>query len=395
MPGIHPLPVTRGDHQALAEALAAVPDPRRRRGIRHPFIPLLSAAVCAMLCGARSFAAITEWVADLSGPARASLALTEVTPAGTTLWRLLVAIDVTALQAAVGSWLRTRLEQRPVRQAPGRRRRRVLALDGKAMRATLHGSDPVHLPAVLDHATSVVLAQVNVDVKTNEIPCFRTVLDQIGDLGGVVITAGAMHAQTGHIEYLRGRGAHLLVCVKGNQPSLLARLKALPWKDVPAGHASTGRAHGRIEKRTLKVVTVAESAGGLGFPAAAQAIQLVRRTRPITPRPGKKARWHTETVYAIVTLPAGQASPADLATWIRQHWHIENRLHRVRDVTLGEDLHQARTGNGPQVLAVMRNLILSLLRLGGYDNIAAALRHHARHPEQAIAMLTSTITTLQ
>ena len=176
---------------------------------------------------------------------------------------------------------------------------------------------------------------------------------------------------------------------------LLARLKALPWKDVPAGHASTGRAHGRIEKRTLKAVTVTESAGGPGFPGAAEAIQVIRRTRPVTPRPGKKARWCTETVYAIVTLPAGQASPAELATWIRQHWHIENKLHWVKDVTLGEDLHQARTGNGPQVLAVLRNLILSLLRLAGHGNIAAALRHHARHPDNALAMLTSTLTTSQ
>lgn len=64
-------------------------------------------------------------------------------------------------------------------------------------------------------------------------------------------------------------------------------------------------------------------------------------------------------------------------------------------MTLGEDLHQARTGNGPQVLAVLRNLILALLRLTGHDNIARALRHHARHPDQAIAMLTSTLTTSQ
>ena len=135
--------------------------------------------------------------------------------------------------------------------------------------------------------------------------------------------------------------------MKGNQPSLLARLKALPWKDVPAGHASTGRAHGRIEKRTLKVVTVAESAGGLGFPAAAQAIQLVRRTRPITPRPGKKARWRTETVYAIVTLPAEQASPAELATWIRQHWHIENRLHRASKTLRRFTTLRPRCGSGP------------------------------------------------
>jgi predicted transposase YbfD/YdcC len=389
-PDTRSLPITNGDHRTLVQALAAVPDPRRRRGVRHRFTPLLSAAVCAMLCGARSFAAIAEWIADMPEQARVNLAVTGPAPAATTLWRLLVAVDATALQSALGSWLRAWLDRSPRRR---RRIRRVLAVDGKAMRATSHGSSPVHLLAALDHATSVVVAQVNIDAKTNEIPCFTKVLDQIDDLTDIVITADAMHAQTAHVEYLHARGAHLLVCVKGNQPTLLTQLKGLPWKAVPVGHTSTGRVHGRIEKRTLKVVTVTEPAGGLGFPHAAQAIQIVRRTRRITPKPGKKNRWHTETVYAICTVPTEQATAAELATWTRQHWHIENRLHWVRDVTLGEDLHQARTGNGPQVLATLRNLVVSLLRLAGHNNIARALRHHARHPDQAIAMLTSTLTT--
>ena len=318
--------VTDRDRRTLAEVLATLPDPRRRRGVRHPFTPLLAASVCAMLAGSRSFAAIAEWIADLPAAARADLGLSGPVPAGTTLWRLLTALDPTALQDALGAWLRARLTWRPSRADRRRRRgRRVLAVDGKAMRATLRGLNPMHLLAVLDHATSIVLAQVNVDVKTNEIPCLKTVLDQIADLKDVLITVDALHCQTAHITYLRGRGAHLLVCVKGNQPSLLKRLKALPWKQVPVGHTSTDRAHGRIEERTLKAVTVTEQAGGLGWPHAAQAIQITRRTKRITPKPGKKNAWRTETVYAIVTLPAEQATPTELATWIRNHWFIEVR----------------------------------------------------------------------
>ena len=92
--------------------------------------------------------------------------------------------------------------------------------DGKAMRATLRGKNPVHLLAALDHARGVVVAQVSVNVKTNEIPMFSVLLDQIPDLKGTLITADALHAQTGHMEYLHKRGADLLVCVKGNQPTL-------------------------------------------------------------------------------------------------------------------------------------------------------------------------------
>jgi predicted transposase YbfD/YdcC len=391
-----PLAVTDGDRRRLVEALAVVPDPRRRRGVRYPFLPLLSAAVCAMVTGARSFAAVGEWVADLPDTARASLGLAGPVPGATTIWRVLVAVDVDALQAAIGGWIRARLDHlQALPEATarsGRRPRRVLAVDGKAMRATRHGDDPVHLLAALDHATGVVVAQVDVDAKTNEIPCFSTLLDQVEDLTDVVISVDAMHAQTAHATYLHTRGAHLLVTVKGNQPSLRNRLKALPWKAVPVGHASSGRAHGRIENRTLKAVTVP---AGLGFPHAAQAIQVVRKTRPIKAAAGTRARWRTETVYAICTLPAEQAQPSELTAWIRQHWSIENRLHWVRDVTLGEDLHQARTGNGPRVMATLRNLVISLLRFTGHLAIAPALRHHARHPDQAIALLTSTNPTMK
>jgi hypothetical protein len=92
----------------------------------------------------------------------------------------------------------------------------------------------------------------------------------------------------------------------------------------------------------------------------------------------------------VTSLPAEQARPAQLAGWIRGHWKIENQLHRVRDVTLGEDLSQVRTGTGPHVMAAIRNLVISILRLAGHTSIARALRHTARNPERAFRLLTAT-----
>jgi predicted transposase YbfD/YdcC len=388
--------VTDREQRALVRALASVPDPRARRGVRYPFVAILTVAACATLAGARSFAAIGEWVADMPAEVRASVGLVGRIPGPVTIWRVLIGVDRAALEAAIGAWIRARLADLTAAGHHGGARSgrvwRVLAVDGKTLRGTRRGTDPVHLLGAVDHARGVVVAQVDVDAKTNEIPLFSTLLDQIEDLTDVVVTADAMHAQTGHADYLHSRGAHLLVTVKGNQPTLRAQLKALPWTDVPVGHTATGRAHGRVEKRTLKAVTVP---AGLGFPHAAQAIQVVRKTRPITRSTSGRSRWHTETVYAICTLPAERAQPADLARWIRGHWSIENRLHWVRDVTFGEDHHQARTGSGPQVMAALRNLAISLLRFTGWANIAHALRHHARHPDQAIALVTSTDTTTQ
>jgi predicted transposase YbfD/YdcC len=184
----------------------------------------------------------------------------------------------------------------------------------------------------------MVLGQLAVDVKTNEIPMFSKLLDNI-ELLGTLVTADAMHCQKDHAKYLvEQRGAHYLLTVKNNQPTLRKQLAQLPWADVPISDTQHDRAHGRIEKRTLKVVTVP---AGIGFPHAAQALQITRKIRKL-----KSGKFRTETVYAVTDLPADQAHPDQLATWLRGHWCIENRLHWVRDVTFGEDLSTVRTRVG-------------------------------------------------
>jgi len=359
----------------LLAALGQVPDPRDPRGLRYPLVPVLAVAVCAVLAGARSYAAIAEWAADAPPRLRARLGLGGTVPDLVTIWRVLTAVDPAALDRALGAWLSAQLAARRSGE------RVVLAVDGKTVRGARTGDGMApHLLACLDHATGVVLAQAAVDGKTNEITMFTALLGQAGDLDGVLVTADALHAQREHATWLAGRGAHYLVTVKGNQPGLLAQLKSLPWKQVPAGHAQDGHGHGRIEKRIVKAVTVA---AGLAFPHAAQAIQITRKTR----RRGSR-KWRTETSYAITSLPAAQARPDQLAGWIRGHWKIENQLHWVRDVTFGEDASTARTGTGPHVMATLRNLVISLLRLAGYVSIASALRHTARHPMRAFRLLT-------
>jgi len=116
-------------------------------------------------------------------------------------------------------------------------------------------------------------------------------------------------------------------------------------------------------------------AAGLAFPHAAQAIQIVRRRRPLT-----GTKWSTETIYAITSLTAIQARPAELADIARGHWLIEDQLHWVRDMDWDEDRSQIRTGNGPRVMASLRNLAITILRLTEETSIAAALRYHARRP---------------
>lgn len=199
-------------------------------------------------------------------------------------------------------------------------------------------------------------------------------------LDAVVVTADALHCQREHVAYLAERGAHWILTVKGNQPTLLAQLAALPWRAVPDSHRDTDRGHGRREIRTIKILTLA---GGIDFPHAAQAVQVRRRRRKLD----QPNRWRTETVYAITDLFVHQARPVHLAAWIRGHWSIENKVHWVRDVTYDEDRSQIRTGTGPQVMATLRNAAISVLRLAGIANIAAANRHYARDTRRPLDLL--------
>jgi hypothetical protein len=94
-----------------------------------------------------------------------------------------------------------------------------------------------------------------------------------------------------------------------------------------------------------------------------------------------------EVVYGLTSLPPGRGPAATLLAYNRAHWHIENRSHWVRDVTFDEDCAQVRVGNVPEVLAALRNTTISLLRLAGATNLAAACRRHAAQPWEALALL--------
>jgi predicted transposase YbfD/YdcC len=351
----------------LLGVLARVTDPRRRRGVRHRLVVILALSVCAVLAGARSFTAIAEWAADADEESLARLGVTGVVPSESTFRRVLQRLDADAFDDLAGEWAAQRT-------AAGPGKRRAIAVDGKTLRGSGHGDqDRRHLLAAFDHAHGVVLGQVEVDSTTNEIPMFTALLDRV-DIHGAIVTADALHAQKAHAEYLAGRGAHYLLTVKRNQPGLYAQLAALPWREVPVAYQARERGHGRTERRTLKITAVAR---GLAFPHAAQAIQIVRR-RTVQ---GKRS---AETCYAVTSLTVTQASTAELAAIIGGHWGIEDRLHWVRDIDFDEDRSQVRTASGPRLMASLRNLVITILRLAGAISIAAALRYHARRASRPL-----------
>lgn len=278
-----------------------MPDPRGRI---HPLPGLLAIAAAAVAAGQSTVTEIAEWAGDLPdtvltrlGAARDPFTGVRLVPDDSTFARVLAALDADALDTAICQWLITRQTGDPV---PGWR---AIAVDGKTLRGSGQPGAQVHLLAAIDQRTGVVLAQTDVDGKTNEIARFVPLLTPV-DLTGVVVTADALHTQHGHARWLvETKKAGYVFTVKRNHPRLYRQLEALPWTKIPVLDETHHRGH---DVRRLQAVTCT-GALRLDFPHAVQALRI--RRRRYNPATG---RWSTVTVYAITNLTASQASPP---TW--------------------------------------------------------------------------------
>jgi predicted transposase YbfD/YdcC len=329
---------------------------------------VLAVALGAVASGCRSFKAIGEWAGDVGAEVLARTGLAGEAPSEPTIRRILAAADSAALSALFGAWAQVRWHE-----ADGRR---VVAIDGKTVRGAKNGPDQApHLVAALTHGTGLVVGQVQVDQKSNEIPAARELLALL-DLRGVVVTLDAMHTQTDTAQMIVDRGGDYVLTVKGNQPGLLRQLKTLPWRDVPT-RTYTQRGHGRTATRTVKALV---KPAWIEFPGCAQVLQI-RRT--VT----RKGRRSVEVVHLACSVPMERAQPLTVASWVQGHWSVEVGLHWVRDVTFDEDRSQVRCGNGPTVMATLRNMAITVLRLAGWDDIAQAVRHLSRDCQRVANLL--------
>lgn len=392
------LRVQTGQCGRLLELLALVPDPRRRRGVRHSVASVLAVAAAAVLAGARSILAIGEWAREAPQPvlgalgARHSRRHDRFLAAHTdTFRRVLRRVDATAVDTAIGLFLAERAgcgglhstepadaqpedvdgQQPPIAGA--------LAVDGKAQRGARQADGrAVHLLAAMTHQGSAVVAQRDVHHKTNEITQVKPLLDPL-NLRGWVVTLDALHVQRDTARYLveDKHAAYVFTAVKDNQPTLFTHLDALPWPQTAIAYHSEDRGHGRIERRTIQVLPAPDEV----FPYARQAFLIERYVHRLDGTLTSAA-----TALGITALSARQADPARLAALAREHWSIES-LHWIRDVTFDEDHHQLRVGSAPQVLAGLRNLAVGALRAAGHTKIAAGLRWISRKPIRVLNIL--------
>ena len=338
------LPSAALESADLLQRFAVVSDGRSDQGRDHPVAVVLTLCAAAVLAGMRSFTAIAGWVAD------------------------------------VPTELLTQGEQR---REPAESALVAVAVDGKTVRGSIDSEgNQVHLLAAATYGEQLVLGQVEVGAKSNEIPMFAPLLEGLiatgVNLRGLVITADALHSQRAHAEYLHSIGAEFVLTVKGNQPRLFAALDALPWAQTPIAARDIDTSHGRVTTRTIQVLPAPAE---LPFSHVNQ-VWLIERyvTDPDgTPRSAVAA-------LGVTSLPTARATPTDIATLVREHWGIES-LHWLRDTVYREDNSTARTGSGPRVMAALRNLAIGALHLLGRRDITEATRWATRAMDRPFKIL--------
>jgi hypothetical protein len=263
----------------LLQRFAEVSDGRCDQGRVHPVAVVLALCAAAVVAGMGSFTAIAGWVGDVPAALLAQLYRRRAEPPSkATIWRVVTGADAAAVDAVIGAWLAEQAAAREDAAHDGDAALVAIAVDGKAVRgATDAEGNQTHLLAAATHKDSLVVGQVEVGAKTNEIPMFAPLLDTLADAGvdlaHTVITADALHAQRAHAEYLHQRGAGFVFTVKQNQPGLFAALDALPWAQAPIAVRDIDRGHGR---RTTRTIQVLPAPADLPFPHVNQAWLIER-----------------------------------------------------------------------------------------------------------------------
>lgn len=390
-----PAPVTVSV-SSLAAAFVAVPDPRRAASVRYPLHAILAMAVAAILSHHLSVLAISEWAARQEATVLGALGFPDAqTPCQSTLQRLFAKLDGIALGHILSAALTPGTE-------PGIQSLQGIAIDGKAQRGRLRfaeGGCPIHALSAFCQATGIVLAQepihapVGTDRGEAELTVAPTLIDRL-DWHDRVLTGDALFCQRELCQQVLDAGGDYLLAVKQNQKTLYRDIQLL--FDPPAAVRSrpmTDRreaesldyGHGRtLERRVLVAST--DLAAYLDWPGQAQVLRIERTWR-------EQETSRRAVGYAITSLSPDAVDPIRLLTLKRGHWAIENRLHRCKDVNLGEDASLIHAGQGPQVMTLLRDTAVSLLHRAGVSQIAARIRQHSQHPEQAVALVLGSLVT--
>jgi len=342
----------------LITHFSKITDKRKPNGIRHKLIDIIVIAICGVICGADDWVMIEyfgnakrEWFETF-------IELPHGIPSHDTFGKVFAMIDPKEFQASFLEWVHEIAEI-----TSGQ----LIAIDGKTVRRShdrSKGKKAIHLVSAWASRNGLVLGQVKVDDKSNEITAIPELLKML-NIHGCIISIDAIGTQKEIVSTILEQGGDYLLAVKQNQGTLYDQIDLAyridrdnEFKDAPYDYArKVNKAHGRIETRACWVTSDPEYINYIdpdGRWQKLKSVAVVKATRVENEETSSQIR------YFISSVDIGAAQ---MMKYIRQHWEVENKLHWSLDVSFREDDSRVRIGHAPENLALIRKIALNLLRL--------------------------------
>ena len=341
---------------SFQDYFATLTDPRcpDAPNSRHQLMDMLIIAVCAVICGADGWEDLEEYGTSQAEWFATFLDLPHGIPGHDTFRRVLSRLDPEELTQCFIAWTEA------LSEASGGD---IVSIDGKTLRHSFDqasGQAAIHMVSAWASANRLVLGQLKVEEKSNEITAIPKLIQML-DIAGATVTIDAMGCQKEIAKVITDREAEYVLALKENHPTLSGDVtrffdeaKATAFADIAhAYHETVDGDHGRIETRRYWITSDIEWLGAKASWAKLHSIGMVESCREV----GETVQ--VETRYFLTSLPA---QGVRFAQAVRQHWGIEHALHWVLDVSFNEDACRIRKDKGAQIFSMLRHIAINLLR---------------------------------
>lgn len=355
------------EKKSLLECLPLVEDGRRPQGIRHPLTSILFGIITASLAGSKTLTECLEWMEVRKTWLSKRINLPYGIPDATTVSRALSKLNPVNFYQVINKWWINTF---------GVSTDTAASLDGKAIRA-LSGMDLVnHILNLFTHQSHILLGQIGVNEKTNEIPMAPRLINR-AEVFEVTITADALLTQVRIAQEIIDGGGNYLLTVKQNRPELWSILES--GFDDPYLKQTKATFHER--RKTRSITTTIQLSNhfaldDLKFPGLAMVGKLTRTGT----RMSKGNLTKINQVSYFIT-SRDDLTPESAYKLIRGHWSIENNLHWQKDHTFHEDSHRLSRGNAPEIMSCVRSFCISLINQLKLPHISKTIRSFGMQPK--------------